>query len=248
MLSSLLGQNAQGLLPHKISISLGLCLVFLSDVIPAGSGGVVLAVGSQAAADPNAGAVELTNDPLLILRFSSRWRRIDEVSGPPQRQRLICQLKRWHDVLQVLLQEVVGESGKEWFLWTIIGVDGTSSTNCGDSSLLGLLVNDANQSISHQVVSELTFHNTRAETLIHKLAAGLLATLQVLANTLGCPFTGLGSSAVHAEFDKLTHGVFFLVVVIGLHQQKLLTILAGSLAIRSAVVALLELDNPDSFT
>jgi hypothetical protein len=40
--------------------------------------------------------------------------------------------------------------------------------------------------------------------------------------------------------------VFFLEVVIGLHQQKLLTILAGSLAIRSAVVALLELDNPDS--
>ena len=189
---------------------------------------------------------ELTNDPLLILRLSSGWRRIDEVSSPPQRQRLICQLKSWHDVLQVLLQEVVGESGKEWFLWAIVGVDGTSSTNCGDSSLLGLLVNDANQSISHQVVSELTFHNTRAETLIHKLAASLLATLQVLANTLGRPFTGLGSSAAHAEFNKLSYGVFFLVVVVGLHQQKLLTILAGSLAIRSTVVALLELDNPDS--
>jgi len=68
MLSSLLGQNAQGLLPHKISISLGFCLVFLSDVIPAGSGGVVLAVGSQAAANPNAGAVE----PWICLRATPK--------------------------------------------------------------------------------------------------------------------------------------------------------------------------------
>jgi hypothetical protein len=40
--------------------------------------------------------------------------------------------------------------------------------------------------------------------------------------------------------------VFFLVVIVGLHQQELLTILAGSLAIRSTVVALLQLDDPDS--
>eukprot|EP00438_Fugacium_kawagutii_P033235 Skav228419 [mRNA] locus=scaffold1325:143310:143594:- [translate_table: standard] len=92
---------------------------------------------------------------------------------------------------QVLLQEVLGESCKKWLFWAVVGVNGTSSANCRDSSLLRLLVNDANQSIAHQVVSQFTFHNARAEALVDKLATSLLATLQVLANTLGCPFTGL---------------------------------------------------------
>ena len=43
-----LGKNLECLLSHEVAHLLGLCLVFLRDVVPAGVGGVVLAVGGQA--------------------------------------------------------------------------------------------------------------------------------------------------------------------------------------------------------
>ena len=43
-----LGKNLECLLSHEVAHLLGLCLVFLRDVVPAGIGGVVLAVGGQA--------------------------------------------------------------------------------------------------------------------------------------------------------------------------------------------------------
>jgi len=42
--------------------------------------------------------------------------------------------------------------------------------------------------------------------------------------------------------------VLFRVVVVGLHHVKHLAILAAAIAERGAVVALLQLDDPDAFT
>lgn len=54
---------------------------------------------------------------------------------------------------------------------------------------------------------------------------------QLLPNTLGGPLSGLVISATHAELDELRHGVLLLMVVIGLHQHQLLSVLTGSLSI-----------------
>eukprot|EP00438_Fugacium_kawagutii_P036696 Skav200928 [mRNA] locus=scaffold2433:215369:215632:- [translate_table: standard] len=84
---------------------------------------------------------------------------------------------------QVLLQEVLGQTREERLIWPIESVDRTGSANCGDSSLLGLLVDDSNQRITDEIVAQLAFHNTWTKALIHELAPCILATLQVFANT-----------------------------------------------------------------
>ena len=92
------------------------------------------------------------------------------------------------------------------------------------------------------------FHDAGAEALVHKLATSFLAALQILSYTLGRPLTRLIRTATHAELDELRHGVRLLVVVVGLHQLQHLAILAGSLAVLLAVVALSELDDPNSLS
>ena len=93
-----------------------------------------------------------------------------------------------------------------------------------------------------------TFHDTWTEALIHKLATCVFAALQVLAHALGGPFSGLIVAATYAELDELCHGMLLLVVVVGLHQGQLLAILAAALAVLLAVVAVLQLDDPDALT
>lgn len=52
-LSCSLGEDLQSFLAHKIAHSLGLSLVLRRDIIPVGVGGVILAVGGQAARNAN---------------------------------------------------------------------------------------------------------------------------------------------------------------------------------------------------
>ena len=88
-----LGKNLECLLSHEVAHLLGLCLVFLGDVVPAGIGCVVLAVGGQATWDAHAGAIELPHNPLLLLSWGSYWRGKDEVSSPPKWNWLRCKSK-----------------------------------------------------------------------------------------------------------------------------------------------------------
>ena len=243
-----LGKNLECLLSHEVAHLLGLCLVFLGDVVPAGIGGVVLAVGGQATWDAHAGAIELPHNPLLLLSWGSYWRGKDEVSSPPKWNWLRCQVQGRHHMGQVCLQEVFRQTLEEWFLWSVEGVDGTGSANCRDSSLLRFLVNDPDQGVADQIVAQLALHNTWTKTLVHKLATCFFATFQVLSDTFWGPFTGLVCSATHAELDEFSHSVFLLIIVVGLHEHQLLIILARPVTIVSAIVLSFQLDDPNALT
>ena len=207
-----LGKDCECLLSHQVAHLLGLGLVLLWDVIEAGIGCVILAVSGQATRDAHAGAIELPHNPLLLLSCGSRWRGIDEVSSPPKWNWLLCQVQGRHDVWQIFLQEVFGQILEEWLLWSVEGVDGTSSANCRNATLLWLLVNDTNQRISNEIVAELTFHNTWAEALVHQLATCLFSTFQILSDALGGPFTWLVVSTVHAELNELCNSMLLTAV------------------------------------
>ena len=64
-----------------------------------------------------------------------------------------------------------------------------------------LLVDDAHQLLAHAVVPQLALHDARAEALVDKHAAGLLAALEVLARALGGPRARLCVASVDAELD-----------------------------------------------
>merc|ERR1719197_85761 len=105
--SCLLGQDVKGGLAHLVADKRDLRLVRRRDVVPARVGGVVLAVGGQALGDADARAVELADDPLLVLGVGADRRGVDEVAGPPQRDRLVAEAERWHHLGQVLGEEVL---------------------------------------------------------------------------------------------------------------------------------------------
>ena len=202
-----LGKDCECLLSHQVAHLLGLGLVLLWDVIKGGIGCVILAVSGQATRDAHAGAIELPHNPLLLLSWGSYWRGKDEVSSPPKWNWLLCQVQGRHHMGQVCLQEVFGQILEEWLLWSIEGVDGASSANCRNATLLWFLVNDTNQRISNEIVAELTFHNTWAEALVHQLATCLFSTFQILSDALGGPFTWLVVATVHAELNELCNSV-----------------------------------------
>mmetsp|Transcript_122896 Transcript_122896/g.348351 ORF Transcript_122896/g.348351 Transcript_122896/m.348351 type:complete len:211 (-) Transcript_122896:441-1073(-) len=169
---------------HQVAVPLRLRQVLGADVGVGGVRGVVLAVGRQALRDADAGAVELADDPLLLLAGRALGGRQDEVGGPPQRNWLLGEVKCWHHLVQVALQEVLRQGHELRLLWAVIRVDGAGAADGGDAPLFRLLVDDADERVHDAVVAQLALHDARAEPLIHELAARRLASLQVLARTL----------------------------------------------------------------
>jgi len=241
-------EDLHALLANEVSYSLHLHHVLLGDVVVAGVRGVLLAVSRQALGDADAGAVELTDDPLLILGICALGGGVDEVGGPPQRDRFLTKPQSWHDLRQVVVQEVLGQVRELLLLGPVVGVDRSRSTNRTDAAFLGLLVDDPHERVAHHVVAELSFHDAGAEALVHKLAASLLAALQILSDALGGPSATLAGAATHAELDELSNSVLLRVVVVGLHEIQDLVICAGALAVRLAVVARFQLDDPNALS
>ena len=103
----------------------------------------------------DAGAVELADDPLLILRRRALRRCKDEVTGPPQRNRLIRQAERRHDLADVVRQELLRQVRKLLLLRTVVRVDRPGAADRRDAALLRLLVDDPDELRPDQVVAEL---------------------------------------------------------------------------------------------
>mmetsp|Transcript_44388 Transcript_44388/g.91767 ORF Transcript_44388/g.91767 Transcript_44388/m.91767 type:complete len:329 (-) Transcript_44388:26-1012(-) len=239
-LAPLLGlgdQDVSGFLAKEIADALDLREVLLRDVGVTGIRSVILAVGRQTLRDTNARAVELTDNPFLVLGFRALRGGVDEVRRPPQWDGLLSQAECWHDLRQVVLEEVVGQVLETLLLGAVVSVDRAGAADGADAAFLWLLVDDADKRVTHHVVAQLAFDNSRAETLVHQLTAGLLATLQILADALGSPGTTFASAAAHAELDELSDGVLFRVVVVGLHEVQHLVVTARALAIGLAVVS-----------
>mmetsp|Transcript_67028 Transcript_67028/g.145713 ORF Transcript_67028/g.145713 Transcript_67028/m.145713 type:complete len:566 (-) Transcript_67028:48-1745(-) len=241
-------QDAEGLLAHQVAEVGGLHKVRHRDVEEGGVGRVGLAVGRQALGDAHAGAVELADDPLVHGAGSARGSRVgvDEVGGPPERQRLVGQLQVRHEAGNVLLREVRHDRRVLRRVRLVEGVDGTSAAHRGDAAILWLLVDDASAGVADHVESDLSLDDARAEALVHELASGLLASLQVLARADGVPGARLLGAAVDAELQELSHGVGLGMVVAGLHQLQDLVVAAAAVPEVLAVVARLQLDDPDA--
>eukprot|EP00406_Dinophysis_acuminata_P050569 CAMPEP_0179303262 /NCGR_PEP_ID=MMETSP0797-20121207/48489_1 /TAXON_ID=47934 /ORGANISM="Dinophysis acuminata, Strain DAEP01" /LENGTH=149 /DNA_ID=CAMNT_0021012817 /DNA_START=33 /DNA_END=478 /DNA_ORIENTATION=+ len=126
-------EDVQRDLAHELAHPLGLLEVLLRNVGVARVGRVVLAVGREALRDAYAGAVELPDDPLLILRLRALGRGVDEIAGPPQRDRLLGQAERWHDFLEVPLEEALGQVHEQGLVRSVVGVDGAGAADGGDA-------------------------------------------------------------------------------------------------------------------
>merc|ERR1719478_522023 len=177
----LLTQNIECDDPHLVGIVHRGRLVFRRDVVPARVRRVVLTVRSKALRDADARAVELADDPLLLLRRRALRRCEDEVTGPPERNRLIRQAECGHDLVDVVRQELRRQVRELRFLRTVVRVDRPGAADRRDATLLRLLVDDPDKLRPDHVVPELTLDDARAEALVHDLPAGRLAALQVLA-------------------------------------------------------------------
>merc|ERR1719231_463218 len=117
---------------------------------------------------------------------------VDEVAGPPQRDRLVAEAERRHHLGQVLGEEVLGELCEERLLRAVVRVDGAGASDGRDAASLGLLVDDADELGARQVIAQLALDNARAEALVDEHAARFLAALEVLALALGGPRARLG--------------------------------------------------------
>jgi len=241
-------EDDEALLTHEVAHPLGLEKVLLGDVVVAGLWCVLLAVSWETFGNAHARAVELAHNPLLVLRRCARRGGVDEVSCPPKRNGFGLQSQVGHHLREVQGKVVLRERGKFLLLRPIEGVDGARATDCGDAALLGLLVDDAHEGVADHVVAQLAFHDARAEALVDELAAGCLAALEVPASPLGGPIPRLAGATADAELDELAHGVLLGVVVVCLHEIEELVVGARALAIALAVVASLELDDPDALT
>merc|ERR1719379_100563 len=230
---------------HKLGIAHRRLLILVRNVVPASIRRVVLAISGQALRDTDARAVELADDPLLFSRRRALRRREDKVTRPPQRNRLVRQAERGHDLVDVVRQELLRQVLEQRLVRPVVRVDRPGATNGRDAALLRLLVDDAHQLGPDHVVAELALHDARAEALVHELAAGRLAALQVLALALRVPGAGLVRATVDAPLDELRDRLLLGVVVVRLHQRQDLTVLGGTLAESRAVVARLQLDDPD---
>ena len=205
-LESLLA-NVQDLarnLAHLVAHLHRLGLVLRRDVVPGRIGVVLVAEGREALRDTDAGAVKLTDDPLLLLNGRSKLRREDEVTGPPERKRLLRKAKRWHDLVHVIFDEAVRQIGEFFFIRAVERVDGARSAHSRDTARLRLLVDDANELRADHVVAELALDDARAEALVDELTASGLPALQVLARALRRPRARLPwvRAAVQAPLDE----------------------------------------------
>merc|ERR1719159_2222497 len=231
---------------HKLGIAHRRLLILVRNVVPASIRRVVLAISGQALRDTDARAVELADDPLLFSRRRALRRREDKVTRPPQRNRLVRQAERGHDLVDVVRQELLRQVLEQRLVRPVVRVDRPGATDGRDAALLRLLVDDAHKLGTDHVVPELTLNDARAETLVHELPAGRLAALQVLALALRGPSAGLVRASGDAPLDEFRDGVLLGVVVVRLHQREHLSIFATPLAVRRAVVTLLQLDDPDA--
>mmetsp|Transcript_66579 Transcript_66579/g.192865 ORF Transcript_66579/g.192865 Transcript_66579/m.192865 type:complete len:427 (+) Transcript_66579:60-1340(+) len=239
-------QDAEGLGAHEVAVALGLLHVFGGDVVHRRRRRVLLAVGREALRDTHARAIELTDDPLLLFGRSALRRREDEVRGPPERDRLLREAQRRHDLLEILLQELVRQGLELGLLRAVVRVDGPGTADGGDAALLRLLVDDADELVHDQIVAQLAFDDARAEALVDELAAGRLAALQVLAFADRRPSAGLGGAPILAKLEELADGVRLGVVVARLHELQDLVVGAGAVAVVLAIVPRLQLDDPDA--
>merc|ERR1719443_2424072 len=172
----------------------------------------------------------------------------NEVTGPPERDRLVRQAERGHDLVDVVREELLRQVRELGLVRTVVGVDRARAADRGDAALLRLLVDDPDELRPDHVVAELTLHDARAEALVHELSAGCLAALQVLACSLGGPRARRIRASVDAPLDELRNGVLLGVVVVRFHQGQHLAVLTTALAESRAVVALLQLDDPDALS
>lgn len=133
-----------------------------------------VAVSRQALGDTNAGAIELTHNPLINGARTSRFSRIriDEVTSPPQRQGFTTQIQTFHQSGNGILQEIFWKLFKLWSIRCIEGIDGTSTTDCRNTTCLWFLVNDSRAGITNHIHTNLAFYDAWAETLIHQLTSG----------------------------------------------------------------------------
>merc|ERR1719197_1635670 len=230
---------------HHLADFNRLRLVLRRDVGPAGGRLVGRDAPSEALGDADARAVELADDPLLLLGWRANGRREDEVGGPPEGDRLVEPERRHHQV-DVLDEEVGGQVLELGLVRPVEGVHRARAADSRNAALLRLLVDDADQLLADAVVAELALDDARAEALVDEHATRLLAALEVLADALGRPLARLVGAALGAELDELGDGVLLGMVVVRLHQLEHLAVLARALAVGGAVVAGLELDDPDA--
>ena len=79
----------------------------------------------------------LANDPLLLLGWCSFRRREDEISCPPQRDRLRRQTEGGHHELDVLREEVVCQVREQLLIRAVVRVNRSRPTDLGAFQMSG---------------------------------------------------------------------------------------------------------------
>eukprot|EP00449_Zooxanthella_nutricula_P046775 CAMPEP_0198610870 /NCGR_PEP_ID=MMETSP1462-20131121/157112_1 /TAXON_ID=1333877 /ORGANISM="Brandtodinium nutriculum, Strain RCC3387" /LENGTH=181 /DNA_ID=CAMNT_0044342675 /DNA_START=75 /DNA_END=616 /DNA_ORIENTATION=+ len=155
-------EDLQRLPAHDGAVAVGLGEVVGRDVRVTGVGCVGLAMRRQALRDADARAIELPDNPLLLLGWGASGGRQDEVCGPPQREWLASKTEGRHDLRDVAFQEIRGQILEYDLLRPVISIYATAGR---------LLVYDAHQRVADAIVAKLALHDARAKPLVHELAA-----------------------------------------------------------------------------
>merc|ERR1712083_492638 len=96
-----------------VTVLCGVRSFFCWNVLPRNVWGVWFAICWQTLGDANARAIKFTNNPLLIRDFDGfpalSEGRIDHISSPPQRNRLIWKLKCFHQLRQIFIDHFLAK-------------------------------------------------------------------------------------------------------------------------------------------
>eukprot|EP00976_Prorocentrum_cordatum_P102678 1193156-Prorocentrum_minimum.AAC.5 len=195
--------------------------------------------------DAHARAVELAHDVCVVTVTVLVAK--DEVRGPDEGQGLALQPQGVHHLVDVA-HPLLHHLGKLLVVGLELGVGSAGLQGGGQAALGGLLVHNLDALGPDHQAADLALHNARAEALVHQLAAGRLTALEVLAGAGAGPGAALGVAPVHAKLEELADGVLLDVVVVGLSEHQHLVVAQQPVAERLAVVAVLQLDDPDALT
>merc|ERR1712217_13888 len=199
----------------------------------------------QESSKPEAGAIELANDHRSPMSIDG-----DEVCSPQKRDVLLRQTEGCNVLLQLSLQLRLDGLQRKLSRVREVGRAGRVNGSLGlaaHATDVDVVLNSV-QLLANHDKSSFTLVDTRAEALINHLTPSLDSTLEVLARAFGFPCAGLLSAAVLTPFNELCNRVLLDVIVVRLLQYQHFRQICDSVAILLAIVSLLEVNNPNSFS
>merc|ERR1712217_307656 len=199
----------------------------------------------QESSKPEAGAIELADDHRSFMSIDR-----DEVCSPQKRDVLLRQTEGRDVLLQLSLQLRLDCLQRKLSRVREVGRAGRVNGSLGlaaHATDVDVMFNSV-QFLADHDKSSFTLVDTRAEALINHLTSSLDSTLEVLACAFGFPCTGLLSAAILTPFNELCNRVLLDVIVVRLLQYQHFRQICDSVAILLAIVPLLKVNNPDSFS